>query len=214
MPFLATVGRPARARQTKCLGIAPRHSSGQGFREPVFCRQTVAPANVAHMTKSGASHCEIKMRSLMATLWLAVVALIQPAAPAHADILKGVAVVIDGGTIEIDGQKIRLLDIEAPETAQLCKELNGADYPCGRRSALALSDFLQQRKVTCDWSNLDREGRRLARCTVAGEDVGLWLVQQGWALPDRHCKCETYRAAADQARSQSLGLWAGVFEMP
>lgn len=154
------------------------------------------------------------MRLLMATLWLAVAALAQPAVPAHADILEGVASVIDSGTIEIDGRKVRLLDIETPAPAQLCKDAAGADYPCGQSSALALSDFVRQRKATCDWSNLDREGRRLGRCTIAGQDAGLWLVQQGWALPDRNCKCETYRAAADQAKVRGLGLWAGVFEMP
>jgi endonuclease YncB( thermonuclease family) len=154
------------------------------------------------------------MRSLTVTFWIVMAVLAQPMSPAHADILKGIASVIDGRTIEIDGNKVRLLDIDAPETKQLCQDASGADYRCGQRAALALSDFLQQRKVTCDWSNRDRADRRLGRCTVAGQDAGLWLIEQGWAVPDRDCKCETYRAAAEQAKTRKLGLWAGVFEMP
>jgi endonuclease YncB( thermonuclease family) len=154
------------------------------------------------------------MRSLIVTLGLAIAALIQPTASARAEILLGVATAIDGTTLEIDGQTLRLLDIEVPALPQLCKDATGADFACGQRSSQSLGELLKQRQVTCDWSNLDALGRRLARCSAAGQDAGLWLVGQGWAVPDRTCKCETYRAAADRAKAQKLGLWAGVFQLP
>jgi len=154
------------------------------------------------------------MRSLIFTLALALAALIQTTASAHAEILLGRATVIDGATLEIDGQTVRLLDIEVPALTQLCKDGTGADYACGQRSSQSLAELLKQREVTCDWSNLDAQGRRLGRCGVAGQDAGLWLVGQGWAVPDRNCKCETYRAAAEHAKAQKLGLWAGAFALP
>jgi endonuclease YncB( thermonuclease family) len=154
------------------------------------------------------------MRVLTIALWFAIAALTQPAGPVRADILKGTASVIDGDTVEIHGQTVRFLDIDAPETKQHCRDAAGADYPCGQHAAQALSAFLQQREIVCDWSNLDREGRRLARCILGGRDIGLWAVEQGWAVPDRDCKCETYRPAAEQAKDRKLGLWAGTFEMP
>jgi endonuclease YncB( thermonuclease family) len=40
-------------------------------------------------------------------------------APAHADIV-GVASVVDGGTMEIHDQRIRLHEIEASESSQTC----------------------------------------------------------------------------------------------
>lgn len=87
--------------------------------------------------------------------------------------VAGIASVIDGDTFEIHGERIRLLDMDAPETRQLCQDAAGKDYRCGQKAALAMSDFIAQRTVTCDWSKLDRYGRKLARCTVAGRDIGL-----------------------------------------
>ncbi len=52
-------------------------------------------------------------------------------------------------------------------------KLLGHDYRCGQRVALALSDYLGQHAVMCDWAKLDRYGRKLAHCTVAGQDAGL-----------------------------------------
>jgi endonuclease YncB( thermonuclease family) len=145
---------------------------------------------------------------------LLLAALPSPPNPARAETLAGSAIVIDGRTIEVDGQAVRLLDLDAPAIGQHCRDATGADYGCGERAAAALSDHLHQRKVSCDWAFQDREGRRLGRCTLAGKDVALWLIRQGWGLPDRDCKCEAYREAAGQAKAKHLGLWAGSFDMP
>jgi endonuclease YncB( thermonuclease family) len=154
------------------------------------------------------------IRPLLSTLCVVMAVLARSPAPAYAEILKGTATVTDGDTIEIHGQAVRLLDMDAPELEQLCRDAGGADYRCGERAAAALSYFVERQQVTCDWANRDRQGRRLGRCTAAGQDLGLWMVEQGWALPDRDCKCETYRAAAERAKARKLGLWSGAFEMP
>ena len=46
------------------------------------------------------------------------------------DCIIGVASVIDGDTIEIHGQRIRLFGIDAPESSQLCER---ADRRCPQR---------------------------------------------------------------------------------
>ncbi|MGD9742358.1 MAG: thermonuclease family protein [Dongiaceae bacterium] len=145
---------------------------------------------------------------LLAGLWFV------PARAGPENPIVGIASVIEADAIEISGQRIRLLDMDAPETQQLCQDTAGADYRCGQKAALLLSDFIGQRTVTCDGSDLDRYGRTLARCTVGGEDLGLWLIEQGWAVPYRYCKCETYRDAALEAAAQDRGIWAGVFQLP
>ncbi len=71
------------------------------------------------------------MRALAITLCLL-------ATPALAD-MAGVASVIDGDTIEVHGQRIRLHGIDAPESRQLCR-LDGEPWQCGKDAANALAD--------------------------------------------------------------------------
>ncbi len=63
------------------------------------------------------------MRALIAALCLL-------ATPALAD-MTGVASVIDGDTIEVHGQRIRLHGIDAPESRQLCR-LDGKPWPAAK----------------------------------------------------------------------------------
>jgi endonuclease YncB( thermonuclease family) len=69
--------------------------------------------------------------------------------------------VIDGDTIEIHGQRIRLFGIDAPESRQTC-EAGGETYRCGQQAALAMSQFINQRTVICEQRDIDRYGRIVA----------------------------------------------------
>lgn len=150
----------------------------------------------------------------MPRLALIALALTLLAAPAGAATIAGRASVIDGDTLEIHGQRIRILDIDAPESRQLCTDAAGIEYRCGQRAALALADWIGAQTVICESDKLDRYQRHLARCSVAGLDVATWLAENGLAVPYRDCKCEVVRAAADRAAMARLGIWAGEFQMP
>ena len=73
---------------------------------------------------------------------------------ANAETIAGRASVIDGDTLEIHGERIRILDIDAPESAQYCfkssADLETGAWPCGRRAALALSDWIGQLTFPAD----------------------------------------------------------------
>jgi endonuclease YncB( thermonuclease family) len=81
------------------------------------------------------------------------IALCLLAAPALADV-AGVASVIDGDTIEVHGQRIRLHGIDAPESRQLCR-LDGKPWPCGKDAANALATKIARRPMTCEEFVLD-----------------------------------------------------------
>ncbi len=144
------------------------------------------------------------MRSLVAVLCLL-------AAPALADV-TGPATVIDGDTLEVQGQRIRLHGIDAPESRQLCR-LDGKPWQCGRDVAAALAEKIARRPVTCEDLGRDRYKRIIARCAVAGEDIESWMVVNGWAVAYRRFSLDYVGQEAD-ARAARRGIWASKFVPP
>lgn len=128
-------------------------------------------------------------------------------------VLAGQVSVIDGDTLELHGQRIRLLGIDAPESSQPCRNAGGRTWRCGAEAANRLSDFIASRPVTCRVKNTDRYGRSVAVCTVAGQDIGRWAVTNGWALAYRRYS-KDYIGAEEQARISRRGIHAGQFMPP
>jgi endonuclease YncB( thermonuclease family) len=52
--------------------------------------------------------------------------------PVAAADLTGQASIIDGDTIDIHGERIRILDIDAPESRQTCTKPDGSEWRCGQ----------------------------------------------------------------------------------
>ena len=129
------------------------------------------------------------------------IALCLLATPALADV-TGPARVIDGDTLEIQGQRIRLHGIDAPESRQLCY-LDGKPWQCGKDAANALADKIARQPVTCEDLGRDRYERIIARCTVAGEDIESWMVREGLALAYRRYSLDYVEEEADAKAAHS-----------
>lgn len=88
--------------------------------------------------------------------------------------------VIDGDTVVIDGETIRLLDIDAPETF---KHRCPAELEAGRAAKVALEALIGGKRVTIERHGTDRYRRTLARISTPAGDVGAALMRRGHAIP-------------------------------
>lgn len=123
------------------------------------------------------------------------------------------ATAIDGDTIALNGTRIRLDGIDAPELAQTCRTAPGAPWACGIAARDALADILAGATLRCDVTGRDRYGRPLAICFAGTADIGAALVEQGLALAYRRYSVR-YVPNEDRARAAARGLWRGTFDPP
>lgn len=124
-----------------------------------------------------------------------IIAALLAAFPASAEDLAGRIHVVDGDTLwhydcglgeRCKPEKIRLLDIDAPESFRSKCE---AELVAGLRAKARLLELVSQRPVSitrCEEHGdrcEDRFGRTLARITTPKGEVGAILIREGLALP-------------------------------
>jgi endonuclease YncB( thermonuclease family) len=88
--------------------------------------------------------------------------------------------VVDGDTFWANGRKIRVADIDAPEThPSRCPR----EADLGEKATLRLQELLNQGPVTLETvpPGTDRYGRALRRVTRNGQSLGSVLVSEGLA---------------------------------
>lgn len=152
-------------------------------------------------------HRRIVHRLLAALL----LCLLLPAA-SWAATLQGVPRVVDGDTLEVAGQRVRLFGIDAPEQ-ETCRRASGAEWHCGWAASVELEALIGGRPVRCEGGERDRYGRLVARCWVGQVDLGGALVVRGLALAFRRYSL-AYGSAEATARAARAGVWAGPFVEP
>lgn len=147
------------------------------------------------------------MRLLIAALALAC------ALPALAD-PSGRVRVIDGDTIDVGGERVRLFGIDAPERDQLCWEPDGSPVRCGQWSSGVLARFAEGRQATCRAIRRDQYGRMLATCTVRGVDLGETLLRNGVVRLYSRETLRDYPEFEKEAELLGRGLWAWRHDDP
>ena len=152
-------------------------------------------------------------KNLAALIVLLALLLSSLAWAADADIVGGPTRVVDGDTLIVAGQRVRLQGVDAPERKQSCRRA-GQRYQCGAAATQALRQQIGRGAVVCTIHGTDRDGRALGVCQDAnGTDLNSWLVAQGWALAYRRYST-TYVPQEDQAKAARAGIWAGEFVPP
>jgi endonuclease YncB( thermonuclease family) len=133
---------------------------------------------------------------------------------ALADDFVGRASVVDGDTLEIQGTRIRLWGVDAPESSQLCRDDDSSQYRCGAKAANDFDAFIARRPVSCSPVSLDPYGRTIAICSVGGTDLGDWLVRKGLALDWPQYSKRRYDGAQRDAERAGRGIWKGSYVEP
>jgi endonuclease YncB( thermonuclease family) len=114
--------------------------------------------------------------------------------------------VVDGDTLEVDGEKIRLYGIDAPEAGQLCAKPGGGTWACGKAAIAFVERLVAIGGVRCDDRGLDDFGRTLAVCTAGGAELNRALVDAGLAWSFRRY-AHDYDDAEDHAHAGGVGIW-------
>jgi endonuclease YncB( thermonuclease family) len=124
--------------------------------------------------------------------------------------LTGPAQAIDGATLTIAGQTVRLQGVQAPPASLLCRT-NVMEYRCGDIARRVLDSFTGGAPVAC----LPASGAAQAAGTVAvcrnrrGWDLAAMQVEAGWALVQGALESSPYRAEQARAQANRAGLWPG-----
>lgn len=146
--------------------------------------------------------------------WSSIVtaALVAWASPAAAETLSGVASVIDGDTLEIHGERIRLHGIDAPESGQHCRYA-GTLQRCGQQAANALAEMIGRQAVRCEGKERDRYGRLIAVCYSGEANLNASMVRSGWALAYVQYSRD-YVLHEQMAAQERQGMWRYEFDAP
>lgn len=121
--------------------------------------------------------------------------------------------VVDGDSLELGGQRVRLKGIDALELHQTCRDAGGAGIACGQEARAALAALVADGPVRCSDEGTDRFGRTLARCKNGrGEEINRALVREGWALA--FAGDPRYAAEERAARQARRGIHAWAFVPP
>ncbi|ATN34707.1 hypothetical protein ACO34A_12945 [Rhizobium sp. ACO-34A] len=127
----------------------------------------------------------------------------------HETEFSGRFFVVDGDTLALGHDRLRLEGIDAPETGQSCGEAN-AVWDCGTAARTRLADIAATKALTCRGSETDRYRRQLVRCRTSGDgDVAATLVGEGLAVA-----YGDYEAEEGKAQRERLGVWGGAFIRP
>jgi len=109
---------------------------------------------------------------------------------------------VESAVFQSMGRTIAIAGVKSVPADESCI-YEGAEWPCGMRARTAFRLWLRGRALVCRLPDEEREVTP-ARCRLAKQDAGAWLVSNGWALaaPDG-----PYVQAEEKARAANMGIF-------
>ena len=134
------------------------------------------------------------------------------------NIARGKAIVMDGDTIKINGEKIRFGGIDAPESyfmgkKQTCIEDNKEIF-CGQISKDKLIEKIGNNSVNCKVENKDKYKRSVGECFIKEESLSVFMVKNGYAFDWPYYSKGKFAKDQEYAKLNNFGIWNMKFEYP
>ena len=120
--------------------------------------------------------------------------------------ISGVPQVVDGDTLTVEGQTLRLAGVDAPARDQPCYSPD--EWECGEGAAQALAGLVNQQIVLCTVT--EESDTPSAVCSLEERELNAWMVTHGWGLAAS--APGPYTHLEEQAAVAKRGLWLGGFE--
>lgn len=134
------------------------------------------------------------------------------ASPLSAQVINGQAVALDGDTLEMTGQRLRLVESDAPELRQTCKR-DGAEWACGAQARDQLASIIAGQEVICEGRQPAPDNALLATCRAGDVQLAEAMVGAGLAVVTPEGEA-TLAHLQERVKRHRLGIWAGDFDSP
>ncbi len=110
------------------------------------------------------------------------------------------------GLIEANGYSVAVSGINIVRQDEICTD-DGKSWACGVRARTAFRSLLRGRAVACKVPPEADRNLIVAECRIGKQDVGQWLVENGWA---RAVAGGPYVEAGDKARTAKKGIFGAA----
>lgn len=110
------------------------------------------------------------------------------------------------GIIQVKDHSVTISGIDAVRDDETCSDA-GKSWACGARARTAFRAFLRGRTVICALPAQGGHDAASTKCWVGKQDVGQWLVENGWA---RAAQDGPYAEAGDKARAARKGIFGAA----
>lgn len=96
--------------------------------------------------------------------------------------IRGKCWVVDADDISVNGERIRLAGLDAPESDQIAVRWDGTEYPQGEVVKRMLCKKIGNKRVEVMVHEEDKFGRKIGTVFYGGKDINQFMVREGWAI--------------------------------
>jgi endonuclease YncB( thermonuclease family) len=165
----------------------------------------LAPAEMAPPPRDPGSLERMPARDPLSTLSLALPAKSKPLDEQEGTTLFNM-VATAAGTLQGKEASVRIDGVDPVDPDETCDE-GGRAWPCGVHARAAFRAMLRGRAVNCLIPPEADPAAIIARCRIGKQDIGAWLVANGWA---RATPGGPYGESGNKAESERKGLFGAA----